>query len=191
MKKYISCIIAFVVIGRATAQLAQPAMRIDTSKASVEYWSQWANNLYDMGVEQRKDSFFVKQEVLKLLKDENYRQTIYPSVYQWPAAIRLMQQMDLKKAFWHLLNLYQADTANRQVVLGTFALYDSLLEMDKVILGTFYTYAFADPRVCRITSGKPEIYRPDILEKGLNTAKEITRYIWAYRKHKATNSVKR
>jgi hypothetical protein len=189
MKKHFIVIIAVVLSVKAISQ-SQAGMRIDTSRESVLYWSKWANNLYDMGVEKRNDSFFVKEEVIKLMKDDAYRQSVYPSAYDWQAAVQLMQQMELKKAFWHLINLYQADTAHRDLVLGTFILYDSVMEMDKVVLSTFYTYAFADPRVCRITNGKPEIYRPDILERGLYAAKEITGNIWAYRKQKAADKNK-
>jgi hypothetical protein len=99
-----------------------------------------------------------------------------------------MQNMELKKAFWHMINLYQDDTANRPYVLGTMALYDSLIDMDKALLASFYTYAFADPRVCRVVDGKPEIYRPDLLEKGLRATHEIAKHIWYYRKQKAANN---
>ncbi len=71
------------------------------------------------------------------------------------------------------------------MVLGTFALYDSLIDMDKALLGAYYTYAFPDPRVCRLKNGKPDIYRPDILEKGLATTREIAGYIWTYRQQRA------
>ena len=160
-------------------------MRIDTSRESVTYWTKWADNLYDNGVENRKDSFFVKEEVMRLLRDSSYRRETYPLQYQWSDAISLLQKMDLKRAFWYMINLYQADTQHRDLVVGTFALYDSLMDMDKVLASTYYTYTFPDPRVCRIVNGKTDIYRPDILEKGLNATREITGYIWDYRRRKA------
>jgi hypothetical protein len=160
-------------------------MKIDSSRESVLYWSKWTNDLYDKGVDSKKDSFFVKEEVVKLLKDSAYRKQVYPAQYEWAGAVGFLQQMELKKAFWYLINLYQTDTQHRDLVVGTFALYDSLMEMDKILVSTFYTYAFPDPRVCRMVNGKPEIYRPDILEKGLRTTKEIAGYLWAYREKKA------
>jgi hypothetical protein len=57
--------------------------------------------------------------------------------------------------------------------------------MDKILLSTFYTYAFADPEACRILNNKPEIVRPDILEKKLRTTRELVNYIWINRKNKA------
>jgi hypothetical protein len=160
-------------------------MRIDTTRESVAYWNKWTGNLYDPGVDTRKDSFFVKEEVVKLLKDSSYRKQVYPAIYDWTATADLFKKMELKKAFWQMINLYQADTKNKELVLTILARYDSLMEMDKILVSTFYTYAFADPRVCRIVNGKPEIYRPDLLEKGLRTTKEITGYLWACREKRA------
>jgi hypothetical protein len=160
-------------------------VKIDSSRESVLYWSKWSNDLYDKGVDAKKDSFFVKEEVVKLLKDSAYRREMYPAKYEWTAAIALLQRMELKKAFWYMINIYKTDTQHRDLIVGTFALYDSLIEMDKILISTYYTYAFPDPRVCRIVNGKPEIYRPDILEDGLRTTKEIAGYLWAYREKRA------
>jgi hypothetical protein len=177
----------FITVTGWLAGLSQSSlpMKIDTSRESVAYWNKWNNDLYDIGVNTKKDSFFVKEEVIKLLKDSAYRSQLYPAQYEWAATVNLLQKMELKKAFWYMINLYQTDAQHRDIIIGTFALYDSLMEMDKILISTFYTYAFPDPRVCRIVNGKPEIYRPDILEKGLRTTKEIAGYLWAYREKKA------
>ena len=191
MKKSCACILLFlglVVNGRAQGK-AIP--RIDTSKASVEYWQKWLGSLTEMGVESKSDSFFVREEVLRLLKDSAYRSSVYPQVYNWPAVTALLQKMELKKAFWQMINLYQTDTGRRNLVVGSFILYDSLMDMDKVLLSTFYTYAFADPAVCRIRNGKPDIFRPDILEKKLRTTREIIQYIWVSRENRKKAGVNR
>jgi hypothetical protein len=179
-----------LVLITVTGWLAGPGqsslpMRIDTSRESVSYWNKWTSDLYDAGVDAKKDSFFVKEEVIKLLKDSTYRKEVYPATYAWNGAVILLQKMELKKAFWQMINLYQADTKNREVVVKIMTRYDSLVDMDKILVSTFYTYAFADPKVCRIKNGKPEIYRPDLLEKGLRATKEITSYLWAYRQQRA------
>ncbi len=168
----------------ANFHLSDNIMKVDTSKASVEYWQNWMADLNDMGVENKVDSFFVKKEVLKLMKDENYRKTVYPKQYSWPEVVSLMNKMELKKAFWHLINLYQTDLPHRNIVLGTVTKYDSLMAMDKILISTYYTYAFTDPEIYRVKSDKPEIYRPDILEKKLKTTQEIVGYIWENRKKK-------
>ncbi len=168
----------------ANYHLSDKLMKVDTTKASVEYWQNWMADLTEMGVENKDDSFYVKKEVLKLMKDETYRKSVYPKKYSWPAVVSLMNQMELKKAFWHLINLYQTDIEHRNIVIGTVIKYDSLMAMDKILLSTYYTYAFTDPEVYRITNNKPDIYRPDILEKKLKTTKEIVGYIWENRKKK-------
>ena len=184
MKKLTLLLIAVAGCLGGFSQSSLP-MKIDTSRASVMYWSKWNDNLYERGVDSKKDSFFVKEEVVRLLKDSAYSRLVYPAKYEWSTAIGFLNQMDLKKAFWYMINIYQEDTQHRDIIVGTFALYDSLIEMDKILISTFYTYGFADPRVCRVVKGKPEIYRPDILEQGLRTTKEIAGYLWAYREKKA------
>ena len=185
MKK-LSLIIITITGWLAVSSQSSLPMRIDTTHESVAYWNKWTNDLYDQGVNARKDSFFVKEEVIKLLKDSAYRSEVYPAKYEWSNAVNLLRKMELKKAFWQMINLYQADPKNKPVVVKIFSRYDSLMEMDKILVSTFYTYAFADPRVCRIKNGKPEIYRPDLLENGLRATKEITGYLWALRDQKAT-----
>lgn len=168
----------------------QGLMPIDTTQKSVEHWQKWLTDLNELGVEKKNDSFFVKQEVLLLLRDSDYRISVYPGAYSWQRVTELMNTMELKKAFWHLINLYQTDTSRRNMVVGTFVLYDSLMDMDKILVSTFYTYAFTDPQVCRIINGKPDIYRPDLLEKKLRTTREIINYIWMNRKNKQNGSKK-
>ncbi len=184
MRKQLVLVIAAAFFGSKGYCQPPAMMRIDTSVQSVAYWQRWMTELNGLGVEKKNDSFYVKEEVVKLLRDSEYRKTVYPEVYNWPAAVALLNQMELKKAFWQMINLYQTDTAHRNVVVGTFVLYDSLMDMDKILLNTFYTYAFTDPEVCRIKNNKPDIYRPDLLEKKLRTTREIVNYIWMSRKTK-------
>jgi hypothetical protein len=160
-------------------------LSFDTSRQNKEYWNKWASNLLEMSVEQQKDSVYIKEEVLLTFKDSALRKSLYPDKYDWPAAIALMKGMELKKAYWHLINIYMADTSSRSKVMGIFIVYDNIVEMDKVLLNVFYTYAFGDPRVSRIVNGKPEIVRPDLMEKHLAVTKEIINYIWYNRKEKS------
>ena len=160
-------------------------MQIDTSKQSKEYWNKWADNLLEMSVEQKKDSLYVKEEVLLTFKDSALRRSLYPDKYDWPGAIALMRGMDLKKAYWHMINIYMEDSSSRSKIMGIFILYDSLIEMDKVLLNVFYSYAFADPRISYIQNGRSEISRPDLMEKHLAVLKEIINYIWYNRKEKS------
>lgn len=154
------------------------------SPASEKYWSNYFNNLQAMGVETRNDSMIIREEVVKLFTDSLYRKSVYPAQYTWQEAIYLLREMDLKKAFWYMLNLYETDSANRSYVLGTFVAYDSLMSMDKILLSTYYTYAFADPRVSRVKNNKPDIFRPDLLERRLASLKDIISQVWYYRERR-------
>lgn len=179
----ITLLVVITGLNGFSQQLAM--MPVDTTAKSVAYWQNWMNELNEPGVEKKNDSLYVKQEVVKLLKDAEYRKTIYPEVYNWEGTVALLKNMELKKAFWQMINLYQTDTVHRNIVVGTFVLYDSLMDMDKILLNTFYTYAFTDPEVCRIKNNKPDIYRPDILERKLRITRELVNYIWMNRKDKA------
>lgn len=172
---------AHVSSGQAATQLPP----LDTTARSVAYWQNWLNELNEQGVERKNDSLYVRQEVVKLMRDSEYRKSVYPEVYNWENTVAFMKAMELKKAFWQMINLYQTDTARRNIVVGTFLLYDSLVDMDKILLSTFYTYAFADPEVSRLRNNKPEIFRPDILERKLRTTRELVNYVWLNRKNKA------
>ncbi|MBL0154255.1 MAG: hypothetical protein IPP93_12515 [Chitinophagaceae bacterium] len=185
IKKFITINLVLLLCLAELSQ-AQPFMKIDTTRESVAYWQHWLGDLTEMGVDKTKDSFFVREEVVKMMKDSAYRKTIYPTAYNWPAVTELLGKMELKKAFWHMINLYETDTAHRDIVVGTFLLYDSLLDMDKILLSTYYTYAFTDPEVCRIKNNKPDIFRPDILERKLRTTRELVSFVWGYRKQKKT-----
>lgn len=180
--------ILFIVVMAVLAVAAQgqpPAANHSKDLATGEkFWGKWLNDLHEMGVETRNDSLIIHREVMKLFADTAYRKDVYPAQYSWPQAVELLRTLELKKAFWHMLNLYETDAGNRSYVLGTFVAYDSLMKMDKILLSTFYTYAFADPRVSRVKNNKPDIFRPDILERKLASLKEIITQIWYYRDQK-------
>ena len=159
-------------------------LKIDHSASNVAYWNNWVSNLTDMGIEANADSLFVKPEVIRAMTDASFRNELYPAQYSWPDAVALLQKMELKPAFWHLMNLYETDVEHRPLILGTFVAYDSLVDMAKVLTSTFYTYGFADPRVCRMENNKPVIYRPDLLEQGLMRTKEMVNNIFASREMK-------
>ena len=92
--------------------------------------------------------------------------------------------MELKKGFWYLINLYAADTANKKLVIDALVPFEQMMDMEKVMVSTFYTYALLDPKVCNISNGKPVIKRPDIVEKEFGQLKEIIAYIDYYRKER-------
>jgi hypothetical protein len=177
----------FICLHVAILSFAQTGVSVnkDTANVAAQFLKNWQNNLFDGGFKMENDSLHLNDEAKKLLLDSQYRRSTYPVTYTWPGAIQLLKQMDLKQAFWHLINLYKTDTSHKELALQTFVVYDSLVDMEKILINTFYTYALTDPEVCVFKNGKPEILHPDILEAKFNKMKEIINYIVYYRSTKA------
>lgn len=187
MNKHI--IFLLVLFGSAGLAAQQPAAPIpDSAKNKILFLEAKMKELNEAGVETRNDSLIIKEEVFRLLNDSGYSRSVYPEKYAWPAAIRLLYQMELKKAFWHFINLYHSVPASRDLIITTIVMYDSIMPMDKIILNSFYTFSFADPRVCRIKNGKPDIFRPDLMQELLATTNEIVGNVVYYRRKKASGN---
>ena len=162
-----------------------PIVAADTSTA-VQFIKDWEKDFLDVGISIDKDSFHVNNEARKLLLDSQYRLSTYPQKYTWPDAISLLNKMELKKAFWFMMNLYKTDISHKELALQTFVLYDSLVDMEKILINTFYTYSLTDPEVCFFKNGKTEIRRPDILEAKFANIKEIIAIVKLNRKPATT-----
>jgi hypothetical protein len=142
-------------------------------------------DLYEMGVRKDNDSLYISDESAKAHSDSEYRKILYPETYTWEKALTLIAAIELKKAFWHLINLYPKDQESKEFSVRIILGYDSLFDMERVITSTFYTYAFMDPEIGSIKDGKIDITRPDILEGKLHVVKEMMTYIHAYRQQNA------
>jgi len=145
--------------------------------------AQRLGDLYNMGISMENDSIKISDEFKKLLNDSLYLKTVYPDVYDWRIVQQLLEKKELKKAFWHMLNLYRVNEGNKENILKIFLSYDKILDMNKVLTATFYTYCYQDPEIGIIRNGKPDIERPDILESKLETVKEIIRNLDYNRKN--------
>jgi len=139
----------------------------------------WISNLYEHGVSLEEDSIAVSAEVQNLINNKALRAFMYPDEYTWENTVTLLQRMELKRAFWFLINLYPE---NKELVLTSIMKYDHLFEMDKALLGSFYTYAMVDPTVSSIVDGKPVLTRPDLVEAKLEIVKELIQRVLRYRK---------
>ena len=172
MKKNIVFVLFFLFLGASV--IAQKPVAAQTgSSDGVQFVKNWEKELFDVGMSVQNDSLHFSEESQRLLRDSVYRSNSYPKKYNWPEAIQLMNKMELKKAFWHMINLYRTDTARKELVLQVFVKYDSLIDMEKVLINSFYTYALTDPEICVFQSGKPVIRHPEVLEGKLNDTKEI------------------
>jgi hypothetical protein len=141
----------------------------------------WLEYLNEKGLELSDDTVVMGKEFQKVLTDENYRKIVYPETYYWESTLAFIHYQDLKKAFWYMINLYPENDTNKELVVKSVLTYDRLFKMDEMLVNTFYTYSFQDPQVSEIIDGKPEIVRPDILERKLENLKEIIGYIHYYR----------
>ena len=92
----------------------------DSTNPAFKFIKEWEKNFFDEGFSIEKDSFRISDESKKLLLDSEYRKSVYPIKYNWPQAIQLMNKMELKKAFWHLINIYRTEPEQRQLVMQTF-----------------------------------------------------------------------
>ena len=181
MKKVL---LLFCVYGSLNYVNAQPNSFAD-KKDSVKIEksaSLWIKNLYEMGIEKVNDSIKMNEECKRILSDSAYRKIVYPQNYSWEATTYLLKSGEFKKAFWYLINLYESDTANKLMVLRSIVPFDQLMQMDKVLTSTFYTYALLNPKVSTISNGRYQIMHPDVLENQFTKMKEMISYILYYRK---------
>jgi hypothetical protein len=141
----------------------------------------WLEDLYAEAVTVGEDSIVVSPEAKRLLVDEVYRGLMYPKIYSWEVTVELIKRLELKKAFWYMVNLYMADARNKDIVVKSLMTYDRLFKMEKVLVNSFYTYVLADPEIGTLTGGEFKVTAPHIMEKKLNALKEILFYLDKYR----------
>ena len=129
----------------------------------------WLNTLTSKGVTTKNEEIVFDEEAIKLLKDKSYREKVYREYTLYDVGLSF-SEMDIKKAFWQIINIYpqKKDTLIKYV----FA-FDEILPVDEILLASFYTYAFFDPNITKLDNGKPDVYRPDIFEEYFRRTKEI------------------
>lgn len=129
----------------------------------------WLNKLTSKGVTSKNEEIVFDEEAIKLLKDKSYREKVYREYTLYDVGLSF-SKMDIKKAFWQIINIYpqKKDTLIQYV----FA-FDEILPVDEILLASFYTYAFFDPNITKLDNGKPDVYRPDIFEEYFRRTKEI------------------
>ena len=129
----------------------------------------WLNTLTSKGVTSKNEEIVFDEEAIKLLQDKSYREKVYREYTLYDVGLSF-SEMDIKKAFWQIINIYpqKKDTLIKYV----FA-FDQILPVDEILLASFYTYAFFDPNITKLDNGKPDVYRPDIFEEYFRRTKEI------------------
>lgn len=169
-------LISFIGLGQNADSEKQKENRLQETAVLT-----WLADLNEKGLEIKGDSLIMGREFQKVMNDEKYRELIYPEIYKWDDALLFLKNKYLKQAFWVFINLYSDNETNKKLVLKSVMAYDQLLEMDEMMVNSFYTYSFADPETSIMKDGKPEIVRPDIMEAKLRDVKEIVEYIHYFR----------
>lgn len=152
--------------------LANPVALDSTAKIK-----NWLKGLYEHGISESGDSIVLSPEVLRLMNDAEYRKQFYPPTYSWEKVANYVQGQDLRKAFWHMINLYMVNEENKNITIKSFITYDRVFKMDKVLTGTFYTYIFADPEINLIKDGTATVVAPHKMEAKLKALSDILGYL--------------
>ena len=85
-----------------------------------------------------------------------------------------------------MINLYKNDKINNgNLIMGAIFNLDQALDMEKILISSYYSYISFDPEVVVVENGKIiEFERPDIAEEKLANVKEMTMLLLNYRKEK-------
>lgn len=139
---------------------------------------QWYKKNTQPGIKYDTTSFTFDEEARRIISDPVYRHSIFKNPYTWKHVKFSLEKNNLKLAFWQMLNLYPK---NKHQVMKFILAYDKLIPTDEVVTSAYYTYAILDPRITTITSGKPDLKRPDILEEIFHDMNEVVEKIISYR----------
>jgi hypothetical protein len=185
------CLLSFVAIGQInTPEAIAVKQAIEDENVTLtkeqaalmfeneELLKVWVKALTTPGVVVEGDQMTFSKEAIRLIKDTDYRNSVYKDVYVWEDVVASLTTMEIQKSFWQMINMYPD---NRDKVLQYIYFYDRKIPSDEVVTAAFYTYAFFDPKITNIENGKPNIYRPDLFEEYLRRTKEIVGYIAFFR----------
>lgn len=148
----------------------------------------WLNKQVKPGLNMDSSKITYDEEVKRIISDPVYRDSVYRQPYTWLDVRNTLQRNNIRLAFWQLINLYPT---NKEKVLKIALAYDQAIKGEKLVNAAFYTYAMLDPRITKIEEGKPNIYRPDIMEELFHFANEISAYVVQVRKAKQDSTTKK
>lgn len=137
----------------------------------------WQEDLTEFGFTENQDSIKIGNEIMRLMQDSTYRNEVYPPIYTWLVTIDLIEKNQLKKAFWNFINLYSGAEKDKNTIIQAVLKYDEIIDMEKALAASFYTYSFTDTEVVLINKGKRELRRPDILEIKFQNLTELVNIV--------------
>lgn len=138
-----------------------------------EYHKEWLEETLKPGITMNGDTLSFSLEARRLMGDSLYRSKVYKKTYSFKDVQQSLVVMQLQKAFWQMIHLYPN---HKNEVIQYTMMYKDVIDVNKVVLGAFYTYAFFDPEITKIENNKPVITRPDLFEEKFRIAKEIISY---------------
>jgi hypothetical protein len=168
------------------------SIAINNKRIQEEKAVTWLEDLHTSNVIDEGDRLIYNEETKLLLSDPAYYNVIYPEKYNWVHTRELLKKKAVKQALWTMINLYGLDKPeSRTQIVNTLITLDQLIDMEKVLVSSYYSYISFDPEVVIIEDGiVKEFTRPDIAEEKLNYVKELTVYILKNREQKAKENKK-
>lgn len=157
---------------------------IQSQKNSIIKSLSALHELSQAGLTEQGDSVIASPELIRLLEDSAYRESMYPQEYTWEQASQYISELEVKKALWFFINLYPENEENKEKVILASLSLGKKIKIDQALTNTFSTYCYTDPEISEIVNGEAEIRRPDILEEKMRDLKELLHYIQAMKQSK-------
>lgn len=184
------CLAFCCAISSTNAQFLKDSITVTGAQlkemmANEETLKVWLDAMQTPGVIVEGDTMKFSEEAQKLGQDAAYRASVYKETYQLTDIQESIEKFEIQKAFWRMINVYPE---NKELVLTSIYAYDKVIPSDKLVVASFYTYAFFDPRITTIKDGQPSVERPDLFEYYFRITKEIVSYITAIRKQDTTEN---
>lgn len=184
------CLAICCVITTSSAQFLKDSITVSGEElrqmiANEDALQDWLDTMQTPGVIVEGDKMKFSEEAQKLGNDAAYRASVYKDAYKLTDIQESIEKFEIQKAFWRMINLYPE---NKELVLSSIYAYDTVIPSDKLVVASFYTYAFFDPRITTIKDGKPSVERPDLFEHYFRITKEIVAYITAIREQDIANN---
>lgn len=173
------CLWSPMMAQEKTEEVKLTAEHVDVLLNQEKEAADWLKALTTPGVKVTDTTMVFSEEAQRLLKDEAYRKEVYKEVYTFQDVQLSLAKGEYQKGFWQMLSLYPD---HKEDVVRFIYAYDNAFPTDEVLVASFYTYGFFDPRITKLDGEKPNVYRPDIFEEYLRRTREIVSYILVFRK---------
>ena len=150
----------------------------------------WLNGIIDpainVSVEEDENGKIIEKITIserwsRLRSNEDLRNSIYKKNYTFNDVKLSLEKREILLSIWQMLNIYPK---NKDMIYSLLLHFDGWYPIEVLILNSFETYAYLDPRSVKIENNKLEIIRPDIITEGLKTVQSITENLLIYKNAK-------